>query len=160
MSCAPCAARVVGGGSGPRSSPLAAAAPGPRALPTGGARLGLSRRASWPLPGRVAGQGWGATSESHVRAWSFLPCPARPGSCGNSSPGRGALAPRATAVGLCALEATLGSIQCVAVEGYPPHQTPYTSPPPCGLSKGDWKLPLTFPLACHKIAKRDGCNNF
>lgn len=123
-----CAAGVVGGGPVPRSSPLAAAARAPRALPTGGARLGLSRRASWPLPGRVAGGCWEATSESHVGAWSFLPCRARPGSCDNSSPGRpppGRACSAGHRRGLCAWQAALGGIPSETVEGHPPHQTPH-----------------------------------
>lgn len=99
--------------------------------------------------------------ESYVRTWSFLPCPARPGSCGNSTPSRpspGCACPAGHCMGLCALEATLGCIHCVAIEGYPHHQTLRT--PPFRLTKGDWTLPLTFPLACHKIAKRVGYNNF
>lgn len=101
VSCAPCTAGVVGGGSGPRSGPLAGAVRGPRALPTGGARLGLSHRASWPLPGRVAGQFWGATSE---RATSergvFCPAPRVLGVVATLLPAAlrpGALAPPATA---------------------------------------------------------------
>lgn len=161
VSRAPCASGVVGGGPGPRSSPLVAAARGPRALPTGGARLGLSRRASWPLPGRVVGQCWEATSESHVGAWSFLPCAARPGSCGNSSgrppPECALLHGPATAVGLC-LD---GGSHLHPVRGCRGSSTPSDSrQPPFKLSKGDWKLLLTFPLTCHKIAKRVRCNNF
>lgn len=161
VSGAPCAAGVVGGGSGPRSSPLAGAARGPRALPTGGARLGLSRRAGWPLPRRVAGQCRGATSESHVGAWSFLPCATRPGSCGNSSPRRpppGCACPAGHYRGSLCLG---GDSRLHPVRGYRGLSTPsYSLQPPFGLTKGDWKLPLTFRLACHKIAKRVGCNNF
>lgn len=161
VSCVPCPAGVVGGGSGPRSSPLAAAARGPRALPTGGARLGLSRPASWPLPGRLAGQCWGATSESLVLAWSFLPCPARPGSCGNSSPGRPPPGCACPAGHCCGSQCLGGDSRLHPVRGCRGLSHPTRLPTPhLGLTKGDWKLPLTFRLACHKIAKRIGCNSF